>query len=80
MCDMEVDLDAVCRSHGAASHALDHFRDELGRLDCMVRSGLVTIDGTKLAVPAAAQNFVRVVASIFDQYIENGKAKHSVAV
>jgi oxygen-independent coproporphyrinogen-3 oxidase len=80
MCDMEVDLDAVCRAHGAASHALDHFRDELGRLDFMVRGGLVTVDGTKLAIPEAAQNFVRVVASCFDQYLDNGKAKHSVAV
>ncbi len=80
MCDMEVDLDAICRSHGVTNHALDHFRDEIGRLDFMVRGGLVTIDGTKLAIPKAAQNFVRVVASMFDQYIENGKAKHSVAV
>ena len=80
MCDMEADLDAICRSHNAASHALDHFRDEIGRLDFMVRGGLVTIDGTKLAIPEAARNFVRVVASVFDQYIENSKAKHSVAV
>lgn len=80
MCDMEADLDAICRSHNAASHALDHFRDEIGRLDFMVRGGLVTIDGTKLAIPEVARNFVRVVASVFDQYIENSKAKHSVAV
>lgn len=80
MCDMEADLDAICRAHGVSSHALDHFRDELGRLDFMARGGLVVIDGAKLRVPEAAQNFVRVVASCFDQYLENGKAKHSVAV
>ncbi len=80
MCDMEVDLDAVCRAHNASSHALDHFRDELGRLDFMVRGGLVTVDGTNLRIPEPAQNFVRVVASCFDQYLDNSKAKHSVAV
>lgn len=80
MCDLEVDLDRLCRAYGTRSPAPAHFAGELARLEAMANEGLVRIEGTVLRVPEAARPFVRVVASVFDEYLEPGHAKHSVAV
>lgn len=80
MCDLEVDLDRLCRSYATGTGAGAHFAGELARLERLAADDLVRIDGTVLRVPETARAFVRVVASVFDEYLEPGHAKHSVAV
>jgi oxygen-independent coproporphyrinogen III oxidase len=80
MCDLEVDLDRLCRSYATRGDATAHFAAELARLERLAEDGLVRIEGAVLRVPEAARAFVRVVASAFDEYLEPGHAKHSVAV
>jgi len=80
MCDMGVDLEALCKAYGTTYRAAEHFAPELERLGHLATGGLVTIDGAKLRVPESARQFARIVASVFDQYFETGHAKHSVAV
>jgi oxygen-independent coproporphyrinogen-3 oxidase len=80
MCDLEADLDRLCRAHGTRADADAHFAAELARLERLQAEGLVRIEGTMLRVPEAARAFARVVASAFDAYLERGDAKHSVAV
>lgn len=80
MCDLEVDLERVCRGYASPDGAAAHFAAELTRLRRMEKDDLVRIDGTVLRVPEPARPFVRVVASVFDEYLEPGHAKHSVAV
>lgn len=80
MCDLELDLDALCRRFGVEGGAAAHFEAEFARLARMQAEGLVRVEGAVLRVPESARAFVRVVASVFDAYLEPGHAKHSVAV
>ncbi|MFM7346304.1 MAG: oxygen-independent coproporphyrinogen III oxidase [Tagaea sp.] len=80
MCDLEADLDRLCRAYGTRTPAPNHFAGELARLEAMAKDDLVRVEGAVLRVPEAARPFVRVVASVFDEYLEAGHAKHSVAV
>ncbi len=77
MCDYAVDLAAVAAAHDVAPEAL---ADGIERLDELVRDGLVTVDGWRVAMTADGRAFVRLAAAAFDAYLARAAARHSVAV
>jgi oxygen-independent coproporphyrinogen-3 oxidase len=77
MCNLAVDLEAVCAAHGVEA---DYFTDELAQIDELARDGLVVRDGLKLTVPEEHRAFIRIVSAVFDAYLKTAQAKHSVAV
>lgn len=77
MCDYRVDLTALTAAFGTTPDAV---ADGLDALDELVRDGLVTRDGTKIAITEAGRPFVRLAAAAFDAYLARAAARHSVAV
>ncbi len=67
MCDMRVDLGAICRSFGVDPEA--EFADELGRLDALAHEGIVAIDGLAVRMTGKARPLVRAAAAVFDAYL-----------
>lgn len=78
MCDMRVDLDAVCRPFGVDSAAA--FADEIDRLAAFEAEGIVRLNGMVVVMTEAARPLVRSVAAVFDAYLTPGPARHAVAV
>ena len=76
MCYMAVDLNAV---QAEFNSALD-FSKELKRLEELEESGVVQIDGSKIIIPEQGRIAMRLVASIFDVYLDSTQKKHSSAV
>lgn len=77
MCNLAVDLNDVCASHGRTAAALGGWRAELGPLEA---AGLVTVEGARLAIPEDARDYVRLVAAVFDAYRAESEARHARAV
>jgi oxygen-independent coproporphyrinogen-3 oxidase len=78
MCNLRVDLDAVCTEMGAQAGALD---DALLALTDLAAAGVCRIEGRVIELPEAARMLVRNVAQAFDAYaVRNPAAKHAVAV
>ncbi|MEO5337556.1 MAG: oxygen-independent coproporphyrinogen III oxidase [Magnetospirillum sp. WYHS-4] len=77
MCDLALDLDAVCARHGVTR---DHFAADLKKLEPLAADGLLILDGGKVAVTTAGRAFVRLAAAAFDAYLEQGQKRHSKAV
>jgi oxygen-independent coproporphyrinogen III oxidase len=73
MCDLEVDLAAL---DGGAHY----FARELAAFRSLAEEGIVTIDGTRVAMTPQARPFVRIAAAVFDAYLATGEKRHSVAV
>ena len=73
MCDFAVDLAADI----AADPSLAAILDGLGDL---AACGLVRRDGSRLAIPADAHGFARVVAARFDAYLAPAATRHAMAV
>ncbi|MDH3666155.1 MAG: oxygen-independent coproporphyrinogen III oxidase [Paracoccaceae bacterium] len=72
-----VELDALGRAFGASR---DWAAEEMADLAQMAEDGLVTIDGTLVAITDAGRPFARVVASVFDAYLSARETRHSIAV
>ena len=77
MCDFGVDLDPVCARHGAAAE--DMLRSS-PRLQDLISSGVVQLDGASLAVRDNSRFLVRSVAAAFDAHLEGSRRLHSRAV
>ncbi|HEX6141693.1 MAG TPA: oxygen-independent coproporphyrinogen III oxidase [Geminicoccaceae bacterium] len=79
MCDLEVDLEAVGRRFGVDA---GHFMPELDALAGLAADRIVVIGaGGRIRVPDEARPLVRVVAAVFDQYLDAaGAARHARAV
>lgn len=77
MCDFAVDPYAVFRAHGLDPAGLAGSR---AALDPLRRDGIVALDGMRLRIPAPMRAFARLVAAAFDAYLNEGAARHSVAV
>ncbi|MBJ7533713.1 oxygen-independent coproporphyrinogen III oxidase [Rhodomicrobium vannielii ATCC 17100] len=78
MCDMEVDLDEMRRLHAPNR---DDFYDELAQLRALQDEGLCELDGSKVRVPDAARPALRVVCSVFDDYLQHNQGqRHAAAV
>lgn len=77
MCDLGVDLDAVCASHGADAA---EFNPELDSLSPLRDDGLIEIDGRTILVTEDGRTLVRAVCAAFDRYLKMGEQRHSKAV
>ena len=77
MCDGTVDLAAAGRGLGFAD---DWYAEELPELLQMQEDGLLTYRDGKLSLAHKGLPLERVVAAVFDTYLRNSTARHSVAV
>lgn len=77
MCDLAVDVAAVCQAHGFPPDALDAGLAEAAALE---GDGLAVVRGRSIRVPEAARRLVRVAAACFDVRLPRGPARHSRAV
>ena len=77
MCDLRVDLAAVCARHGSDPAAL---APELARLDRFVDDGLAVTDGTCVTVTRSGRPLVRAIGAVFDRYLNTGRMAHAPAI
>ena len=77
MCDGKVDLAAAGRTLGFAE---GWYAGEIPELLQMQQDGLLTYADGKLTLAAEGLPLARVVASVFDTYLRDSAARHSVAV
>ncbi|MBT4934198.1 MAG: oxygen-independent coproporphyrinogen III oxidase [Rhodospirillaceae bacterium] len=77
MCDLTVDLDEVCEKF-ATSKAT--FVPEMEKLASLADDAIITINGNTITVTETGRPFVRLVAAVFDAYLDSGKGRHSRAV
>ena len=77
MCDGAVDLAAAGRTLGFAD---DWYAEEIPELLQMQEDGILTLQGGKLSLAPEGLPLARVVASVFDTYLRNSTARHSVAI
>jgi len=77
MCELCVDVEAVCLEHNVAVSIFDDAFADLSRL---ADDGLVNIDGYCVDVPPDKRTFVRLAAVAFDAYYQGGQDRHSRAV
>lgn len=77
MCDMRVDVEAVCAAHGFAP---DHLAGSLASLAAVAVAGLCALDGAVVAIPEKARRLMRVVAAAFDDRLPVAVNRHAKAV
>ena len=77
MCDLAVDVAAVCAQHGFAEDALDDCLDKARELE---PDGLALVAGRRITVPEDVRRLVRVTAACFDERLPQTAARHSKAV
>lgn len=77
LCDLTLDVGALCAAHGQSVDALDRAFDGLRGLQA---DGLVELDGRRITVLPEGRRFLRNVAVCFDAYWMPREARHSVAV
>ncbi len=77
MCDMEADIDAICREHGAK---VEDFTAEMKKLALLAADGIVTVEAGCITIPEEGRAFIRLVAGVFDAYLDDGQQRHSKAV
>lgn len=77
MCDLAVDLGAVCGKWRASP---DDFAGEFAALRPMEDDGLVRITGRRIRVTEEGRPLVRAVCAVFDRYLETQGQRHSQAV
>jgi len=77
MCDLTVDLDAVCRRYQTTSARFD---PAIAGLAPLARDGIVTIDGHRITVTEDMRVLVRTVAAQFDHYLVPAETRHARAV
>lgn len=77
MCNFTVDLDEAARLHGSAP---GWYEAALPALATLEQDGLVQREGARLCITEAGRGLSRVVAAVFDTYLAQSEARHSVAV
>ncbi|MCU4181501.1 oxygen-independent coproporphyrinogen III oxidase [Bosea sp. BH3] len=77
MCDLSVDVDAVCARHPVDRRILSHSLRKLGEL---AQEGLVSFDGSRVRLPDETRLFVRKVASAFDAHLDGPPRQFSRTV
>ena len=77
MCQGRVDLHAVAKRHGTTIAAFD---DAMPALAEYCKDGLILWSAGSIDVSPAGLPLVRIIASAFDAYLTEGKARHAVAV
>ena len=76
MCYLDVDLGATCQNHGRAPEALD---DGLALTRPLRECGAVTVEGRRITVARSQKAAARVLASLFDTYLQTGVGRHSLS-
>lgn len=77
MCDLSVDVAAVCRAQGLPEESLDAAISEVAALQ---DAGLSRVDGRTVSVPQDAYRLMRAVAACFDARLPLAGARHAKAV
>ena len=77
MCELAVDVDAVCRRHHTDPSEL---APALERLDPLIEDGIATVEGLRVKMTSEGRPFLRLVAAAFDAYLETGVQRHARAV
>ena len=77
MCYLEVDLKDFFAKHNVNEA---YFADYLADLKPFIADELVIVDNYKITIYPHAKQIVRVICSIFDQYYQKNKTKHSTNV
>lgn len=77
MCNMHVDLRTTAKTHGFDA---DFFAEEEKRLQDLVDDEICTLENGVLDLPEEGRPLMRMVASMFDTYLQQGQKKHSRAV
>lgn len=77
MCDSSVNLDALGPRFGFGR---DWWHQERSVLEAFENDGLIRLLPNGLSITDVGLPFRRVVASVFDEFLQNAPARHSVAV
>lgn len=77
MCNLEVDVAAVCREQGFAEDTLATAVADAAALEPL---GLATVDGATVRVPVEARRLMRAVAACFDANLPTAPQRHAKAV
>lgn len=77
MCNLQVDLDAVCAAHGRTRGELGPDLTRLHQFQC---DGLVRLEGGRVIVTDEGRPFVRAAAAVFDRYLDPEAGRHARAV
>ena len=77
MCDLEVNLAAICARHG---RTVADLAEELAVLEGFERDGLVRHDGASLMVTEPGRVLVRSVCAVFDTHLAPDAQRHSRTV
>jgi len=76
MCDLHIDLSAVRQAGDGASG----FSSEFDRLADFQAEGTVEIAAERTRITDKGRPFARLIAAVFDSYLQNTRARHSAAV
>jgi len=77
MCDLSVDVGAVCAAHGFDDGTLD---EAVAGAAALQADGLCRVDERRVTVPPEAHRVMRVVAACFDARLPVAKTRHARAV
>ncbi|HYF22170.1 MAG TPA: oxygen-independent coproporphyrinogen III oxidase [Caulobacteraceae bacterium] len=77
MCDLSVDLGAVCAARGFDPSTLD---EALAGAQALQADGLCAVFGRRIVVRPEARRLVRAVAALFDARLPVAQARHARAV
>ena len=77
MCDLEVDIGAVCARHKASP---DELAQSFPRLQELAEEGVIQFDGCRVLMPEDSRLLVRKVASVFDAYLGQPARSYSRSV
>jgi oxygen-independent coproporphyrinogen-3 oxidase len=77
MCDLAVDLDAVCARHG---RQVSELSGEIAALAPFAADGLVRIEGGRITVLGAGRLVIRSICAVFDAYFQPQAGRHSRAL
>lgn len=77
MCDMTVNVAALCQAHGFSP---DHLSGSLKSLEAVEVAGLCTLDGAVVTIPETGRRLMRVVAAAFDERLPSTATRHAKAV
>ena len=77
MCDLAVDLGHAATAFNQPSN---YFDSEGERMEALAADGLLEIEGRRIALTDRGRPLMRLVAAVFDRYLEPGLSRHSRAV